>query len=321
MEEYDNNYYNLDEFTESNDMFEDFISRCSYKNSEQREQDPLKVSTITVVFNASDGINPKMIYERMILDDNIGYIEYDNDNVRGIKNSKMSKAKKAKKALKAKLAQDKRKNNKHCPFANQFSIGINCKNPEHEHKNPVCAKMFANGKIHMTGCKCLEEVKTIYNTLKMKLEEINTEYKCGDKVITVSPVKNLKDFADIDVHIEMINGTFRSNYEVNLNSLYKKIKETYEDDEVYVNFQNKSKFRFDLLKLGIYDEAKNKFKTPKISVYNSGAVNINSTDKDALYAAYDIASKILEDNFEELVKKEFIYDETFFDELSTISEE
>lgn len=308
MEEYDNNYYDIDEFAESNDMFEDFISRCTFKDEIQKKQDPLKVSTITVVFNASDGINPKMIYERIFLDDNIGYIEYDNNNIRGIKTKKKKKKKKIKKNV------DKRKNNKHCPFANQFSIGINCKNPEHEHKNPVCVKMFANGKIHMTGCKCLEEVETIYNTLKMKLEEIKIKYMCGVKVVTVNPVKNLKDFKDIDVHIEMINGTFRTNYDINLNNLYKKIKEEYNDDEVYINFQNKSKFRFDLLKLGIYDEVKNKFKTPKVSVYNSGAVNINSTDKDALYQAYETSSKFLEKHFEVLVKREFIYDETFFDE-------
>lgn len=309
MEEFDNTYYDIDDFKESNEMFEEFVSRCTFKDVLRKKQDPLKVSTITVVFNGSDGINPKMIYERLIIDDYIGYIEYDCNNIRGIRTKKKKKKKKVVKNT------DKRKNNKNCPFANQFSIGINCQNPDHSHKNPICVKLFANGNIQMTGCKGLDEVEVIFNILKMKLEEIKTEYKCGEKTIVVSPVKNLKDFKDIEVNIEMINGTFRTNYDINLNNLYKKVKEVYTDEEVYVNFQNKSKFRFDLLKLGHYDERKNKYKTPKIFIYNSGAVNINSTDKDALYSAYEQSSKFLEEHFEDLVKREIIYDETFFEEV------
>ena len=41
MEQFDNKYYDNDEFKESNDLFESFLSKCTFKNISLPKQDPL----------------------------------------------------------------------------------------------------------------------------------------------------------------------------------------------------------------------------------------------------------------------------------------
>ena len=308
--EYDTeNYYNLEEFKESNDLFENFLSRCSYVHQEKVPQGNFKVSTMTISGNFCDDINLTMVYQRLFLDEDIAYIECSKDSIRGCKNKKKAKYKKK---TKKKKSTDKRKKGKGSPFSNQISIGFNCNNCEHNHNNPICVKLFKNGKIHMTGCKNLEEVRNTYNKLYEKVTVINTQYKLGDKTITINSVTNIKVADDIDFHVEMVNGTFKTNFKIDLNKLYSKLKENYTDDDIFINCEKKTQLVCYLKKFKVMNVKKQKEKIPSVFIYNSGSINIIAISLEILMNSYKLISEFVEENHGELVEQEIVYDESFF---------
>ena len=302
------NYYDLVEFKESNDSFEEFLSRCTYVHKEKVPQVPFKISTMTISGNFCDGTNPTMIYQRLYLDEDIAYIEFTK-NVRGSKDKKKPKYKKKDKKKKS---TDKRKKGKGSPFSNQLSIGFKCENCEHTHNNPICVKLFQNGKIHMTGCKNLEEVKTIYNKLYEKIVNIKTEYTLGGKSITINCVTKIKKHDDVNFHVEMVNGTFKTNYKIDLTKLYSKLTEIYTDEDIFINCEKKTQLVCYLKKYKFMNVKKQKEKTPSVFIYNSGSINIIAISLELLMKSYKLISEFVDEHFEDLVEAEIVYDETFF---------
>ena len=303
------NYYNLEEFKESNDLFESFLSRCTYVENVKVPQGQFKISTMTISGNYCDNINLTMVFQRLLLDEDIAYIECSKDSIRGCKNKKTAKYKKKEKKKKI---TDKRKKGKGSPFSNQISIGFLCNDCTHKHNNPICVKLFKNGKIHITGCKNLEEVKKIYNKLYEKINNIKTEYKLGTKTITISCVDNIRKHEDIDFHIEMVNGTFKTNFKIDLNNLYSKLKDNYTEDELFINCEKKTQLVCYLKKFKIMNVKKQKEKVPSVFIYNSGSINIIAVGLDILMNSYKLISEFIDANYKDLIEAEIIYDESFF---------
>jgi len=311
IKEYDQEtYYDLSEFKEANDLFETFLNKCTIVKHQKVEQGGFSPSTMTITTIFCDEINVKMVFQRLVIDKDIVYIEESKDSVRGIKNKKKSTYKKKNKMKKK--SNDKRKLGKGSPFSNQISIGFSCNECGHNHKNPICVKIFKNGRVQMTGCKNIEEIERVYTKLYNKINSIKTEYNFNGQKIIISPVKNIKIFKDVVIKTEMINGTFKVNYKIDLNKLYSKLKEVYGDDDIYMNHEKKSPLICYLKKFEIFDAKKSKNKCPSVFVYNSGSINIIATSLDLLMTSYEFISVFCDKYFEDLDETELIYDETFF---------
>ena len=88
------NYYNLEEFKESNDLFHSFLSRCTFIHNEKVPQSKFRISTMTISGNFCIDINLVMVYQRVFLDKDIAYIESSKESIRGCKKKKTVKYKK-----------------------------------------------------------------------------------------------------------------------------------------------------------------------------------------------------------------------------------
>lgn len=303
-----NEYYNLNEFKESNKIFDDFLLNCKYKIIKKLPQEKFKVSTMTITSNFCENVNIKMIYERLKLNENIVYIENGKNNLRGTKKIKTKKSYCKKKIIKK---MDKRKLGKGKPFSNQISIGIKCHNENHKHNNPICLKIFKNGNIQMTGCKNNEEIKKMYNIMFNNIQKINTEYLYKNKIINIYPICNIKSFNAINIKVEMINGTFKCNFKINLNKLFELIQRKFTDDEIFINCEKKTTLICYLKKYKTLNKIKNKEKCPSVFIYNTGAINIIAINKDILMKTYSLISNFIDQNYDEIVQKEINFDQNF----------
>jgi len=274
-------YYNLPEYTDANTQFEDYLDSCKIIQDEHKEIGKLKVSTITITTPFCKDINLKTIYDNIKLNDEIIYIQFGKNNVRGVKKS-------------AKVKESK--TDKKVSFSNQLSVGIQCCDPEHNHKNPISIKIFKNGNMQMTGSKTIKEAEIMFNKLVKNLDPIEN---C---------VVDIKPFHEDNIQIEMINGTFIVNYKVDLEKLSNFFTSNYDQTDVYVNTEKKSPVACYLKRFGYIDERKKKEKTPSVFVYNSGAVNIISSSKEILYNSYDFMKDVFYKNYEEVVEKKFIFE-------------
>jgi hypothetical protein len=302
--DYQKKYYNLEDFNEANKEFEEFLSRCTYIDIEKIPQNKFTVSTMTITTKFSDNeVNIKMIYQRLLLDDEIKYIE-NGKNVRG---EKIKKKKTYNIQKKERKSNDKRKLNKGNPFSNQISIGFLCNIKNHIHNKPICVKIFKNGRIQMTGCKSLEEVKITYNKLYKKINNIKIEYYLDTKKINIYAVKDIKKLEDIKINTEMANGTFSTNYKINLSKLYVKLIEIYNDEEIFINRDKKTQIVCYLKKFKYFNEKKKKEKIPSVFIYNSGSINIIAINLEILMNSYKLISNFMDKYYKELIEVEIKY--------------
>ena len=244
-----------------------------------------------------------MVYQRLKLDDDIKYIESSKTNIRGVKNKKTKTYKKNNK----KKIIDKRKIGKGSPFSNQISIGFICKNKDHSHKNPICIKLFKNGKIHMTGCKNLEEVEHFYNKLYNKINNIKTEYTINDRIINIYPIKNIKEYDQNNVLVDMVNGTFKTNFKIDLSKFFKKIKEVYAEEDIFINYQKKTQLICYLKKYKITNIEKRIEKQPSIFIYNSGSINVIAVSLEILHKSYELISSFIDKYHDEIIEIDITY--------------
>jgi hypothetical protein len=315
MDEYNDKYYELDEFKEANELFDSFLSRCKIIKQKKEKQDDFSISTMTIVTNMCDNINVKMVFQRLKIDKDIQYIESGGKEVRGEKDIKKSSYKKKEKKKKIK---DKRKLGKGSPFSNQISIGFKCDIHGHIHNNPICVKLFKNGRIQMTGCKDIDEVKYVYNKLYTKLNNIETIYYLNSKEIRIFPVQNIRTFEELDIKTEMINGTFSTKCKIDLNKILNKLKEVHmndndeTEDDIYINSEKKSPLICYLKLFGIYDKKKSKNKIPSVFIYNSGAINIIAINEEIIMKSYEFISNFVDKYYDDIVETDIQFDETFF---------
>lgn len=281
-------YYDKEKFKEANLVFESYLNSCTI-NLEKMSFEDFNISTITTIIKIADKINIKVLYEQIPLSNDIIYLEF-NDTVKGKRN---------KKKLKDNKSSDKRMKKKGKCFSNQLSIGFNCK--EHYHKKPICVKIFSKGSLTVTGVKSNEEIKRVLEKLYELINNIKTEYRFNDKIIQLYPYENLFKVEDIKINIETINGSFKCNFNINLKNMKKIISSKYKDGEIYIKNNRPALIELDLLFYKNYDKRKNKDKTPKLSIYGTGSIVINSINEKILYKSYEFIKKFITDNYNDVI--------------------
>lgn len=285
-------YYDKEKFKEANLVFESYLNSCTI-NLEKMSFEDFNISTITTIIKIADKINIKVLYEQIPLSNDIIYLEF-NDTVKGKRN---------KKKLKDNKSSDKRMKKKGKCFSNQLSIGFNCK--EHYHKKPICVKIFSKGSLTVTGVKSNEEIKRVLEKLYELINNIKTEYRFNDKIIQLYPYENLFKVEDIKINIETTNGSFKCNFNINLKNMKKIISSKYKDGEIYIKNNRSGLIELYLLFYKNYDKRKNKDKTPKLSIYGTGSIVINSINEKILYKSYEFIKKFITDNYNDVIDKNY----------------
>ena len=274
-------YYNLREFKKTNELFENYLKKCDIITDEIGNFSDFKISTITSIIKIASNLYLKILFENIDINENIAYIEYKN-KIKGFKEKKKKKKNND---------NDKRKRNKGKTFANQLSIGFLCK--EHIHNKPICVKIFSKGSLTITGTKSSQEIKYICNLLLDIFQNINKKFLYKDQEIILFPYKNLVNKENISINIETINGSFKTNYKINLNNLKEKIREFYNSNKIYIKSNRAALLELDLKFYEFFDKRKNKLKTPKISIYGTGSIVINSINEDLLNKSYIFIKEFL----------------------------
>ena len=212
-------YYNYPEFKDANSVFEEYLSTLTFIKMDDKNKSCFNITTMTATCLLFTNIitheHIKKIYDNIEITDEIIYIQLDKNNIKG------NKKKKEKKYIKdkPKTTNDKRKKNKGSPFSNQISIGI--KNSTSNTNNSICMKIFNNGKIHLTGCKSIDEIKYVFNKIKNIIQKI-------------IPSIELYDFKEDELNIVMANGTYYCGFELDLINLRKIIRKKFTEDEMFI---------------------------------------------------------------------------------------
>jgi TATA-box binding protein (TBP) (component of TFIID and TFIIIB) len=291
-----NKYYNIKEFQESNELFEKYLTKCQIEKNYNNDQKDFQISTITSIINIGKLFNLKVLFENIEYNPDIVYMEYQNQ-IKGIKKMKNKKKKNN--------SNDKRKRNKGKTFANQLSIGFSCK--EHNHKKPICVKMFRKGNLTITGTKSYKEIENICFKIINIIKNINTKYKYEEEEIIIYPYEELIEFKDLNINVETINGSYKNNFQINLNDFKYKIREFYNKEQIYIKSNRSALIELDLNIYKFFDKRKNKLKTPKISVYGTGSIVINSMNEELLYKSYDFIKQFFDEHCESIIDKDYIF--------------
>ena len=158
------------------------------------ESSELRISTMTGVCNISSKVNLNVIYNYLVLDKYIKYIEYGNFPTKG---------------LKIKQISDKKANKKKV-FFNQITILISIDNHD------ANIKLFNNGSISMTGLKSekigIKAVEYLISLIKIAKMDENNE--------TIYAVNNKDECKLNDFKIVLINSDFYAGFEIKRSELH-----------------------------------------------------------------------------------------------------
>ena len=292
-----NKYYHLPEFKKANELYETYLKTCEITIDQNGEFTEFKISTITSIIKIATNLNLKILFENIDINENIAYIEF-KDQIKGFKEKKKIKKK-------IKKDNDKRKRNKGKTFANQLSIGFLCK--KHIHKKPICIKIFRKGSLTITGTKSSNEIEHVCYQLLDIFQNTNKIFKFNDQEITLIPYENLINRGDLSISIETVNGSFKTNYKINLIDFRHKIRELYNADKIYIKSNRAALLELDLKIYEFFDKRKNKLKTPKISIYGTGSIVINSINEDLLMKTYNFIKEFLIKYKDNVIDKNYVF--------------
>lgn len=151
--------------------------------------DNLRISVMTGICKISDEIILKNLYENVIINDKIKYIEISSDKFKGYSEKNEKK---------------KRKNTKKKCFFNQITM--------HIYNNKIInVKIFNNGKIQMTGLKTQEQG---LETIKILINELKNINKTDSLIYSDQLSIN-------DYEIVMVNTDFDIKYKINRELLHR----------------------------------------------------------------------------------------------------
>lgn len=154
--------------------------------------DNLRISTITALSGFDTNIELKLLYDNIVIDDKIKFIQWGINNTKG-KSNKINKRKIKKKEV----------------FYNQVTI--------HYYLNKIInIKIFNNGQIQMTGLKEVEHGQIVVESICNLIKDINNQIKDNNNKI----VDN-KDFKVNKYKIVLINSDFDIKYNVNRDILHR----------------------------------------------------------------------------------------------------
>jgi hypothetical protein len=290
-------YYDLPDFKKANSLFENFLNNCEFEEEEESVFSSFNISTITSIIKIATFLNLKVLFESIDLSSDIAYIEFKNQ-IKGIKEQKKLKYKNT-------TTGDKRKRNKGKTFANQLSIGFLC--TEHIHKKPICVKIFSKGSLTITGTKSSNEINKICNLLLSIFSKINKIFVFQNKEIILLPYKNLVTEENVSISVETVNGSFKTNYKINLIHFKKKIREFYQSEKIYIKSNRSALLELDLKIYGFFDKRKKKLKTPKISIYGTGSIVINSINEELLFKSYEFIKKFLLEHKKDIIDQNYVF--------------
>ena len=292
------------DFNKANDLFEQYINSCDVIKMDYVKPSPLVISTITVTGCIGSLVNDEIIYNCVELNNDVIYLE-KGARIRGDKPAK--KRKRAKKNENNRFSKvDKRKRGKGKSFSNQVSLGI--KGILEKHKKPINVKLFKNGRIHMAGCRSLEEGKGVFKIIIKEIKKIPTKHKISgtNRIIDIYPIENMKNENDSDLTINMINSTFKTNFKIEQLKLYNLLKSKYDITQVFTTYNNcmSSPVRVYLKCFSTYDEKKKRYKQPSLFIYRSGSVNVVVPEIHLLDDAYNFINSFFREHYEEIVQED-----------------
>ena len=155
--------------------------------------DKLHISTMTFISEIDSSIDLKNLYEKLNISDEIRYIEYGKNPVKG---EKINKIKKPRQKKEKKF------------FYNQLTLHI-------YNEKIVNTKIFNNGKIKMTGVKNMDQGKRVANIFLEKLTSLSTE----DKEVILD---NL-DTKITKYKVALINSDFSIGFKINRELLHRTV--------------------------------------------------------------------------------------------------
>lgn len=281
----------------NDDAFDNIIDYNTKEDvPEMPEPEDLKISTISMYMKFCNGIQYRLLYENIPINDEIIYVKF-NDNIRGHKEEK------TKRQITKFLKKKKKRTN---DFNNQVSVGIlgNLKN----HKQPINVKIFKNGSILMVGCKAEKEGEYVYNVLKKNLENLYVTFKLEDspgglEEVEVPIINEINSIENADLKIaNMVNCTFKINYKVNLEKMYRRLQEM-DIPNISILYTPciSSGIRIYLEEFFIYDKKKNQKKTPSICCFKE-SVNMNVPKKDFIEPTHKFIKNFLREQYTNIVE-------------------
>lgn len=278
----------------NDELFDEMVDYKEQESvPEMPEPEPLRISTISMYMKFCNGIQYRLLYENIPINDEIVYVKF-NDMVRGYKEEK------TKRQITKFLKKKKKRTD---DFNNQVSVGIlgELKN----HKQPINVKIFKNGSILMVGCKAEEEGEYVYNVLYKHLKDLYVKFKLEDtnELIEIPIANEINSKEKIDLKIaNMINCTFKINYRVNLEKLYNVLMElNLPDISILYTPCISSGIRIYLEKYYIYDKKKNQKKTPSICCFKE-SVNMNVPKKEFIEPTHKFIISILRDYYDKIIE-------------------
>lgn len=264
-----------------NNQFESFLNL-------KELPDDLMISTMTITCSIKTEFNVE----------NIGkYIEISDKDIMGVIYSDDEKYHRIVKSLIKKKKKKKKKKKEKKTFYNQVTLKMKSSKKD----KPVNVKLFRNGSIQMTGCKCIEDCILVLKILCDKLkEEKYVLYKEEEKIEKKEFVSN-KEILEIEnienVKVVMINSNFNIGFKIDREELYKillneKIVATYEPCvHACVNIKYNT------------EKEINKKNIISIFVFESGAIIITGAKKKRdIVEAYKFITNKLKDNFNKIIK-------------------
>jgi TATA-box binding protein (TBP) (component of TFIID and TFIIIB) len=268
------------------DLFKNIINLNDYPLPKN-----LLISTMTIICKFKD--------TDLLVNNIAEYIELE-PNGRGIVSISLGTLPEHNRRVSSDLSKRKTKRKQKRKFYNQVTMEIFAKNPD----KLINCKIFNNGTIQLTGCKSVENLLCVLNTLFSKLsEEIS--------IITTKKEHIYKPFAtNMDnlrldklyfFNIVMINCNFDAGYKIDREELFSITKKnniiaTYEPGRhacVNIKYQY-----IDSDNVG--EESKNK--QISIFVFESGKVIITGSSKRShIIKAYDFITNLLSLNKKEIL--------------------
>jgi len=266
----------------NNDIFKDIIDLNDYPLPNN-----LLISTMTIICKFQD---------TSLLVSNIAeYIEL-NPDAKGIVSISLGTLPEHNRRIKSELSKKKTKRKPKRKFYNQVTMEIFARNPD----KLINCKIFNNGTIQLTGCKSVENLLCVLNTLSSKLSDeisiINTKKEHIYKPFATN-MDNLKLDKLYFFNIVMINCNFDAGYKIDREELFSITKKnnitaTYEPGRhacVNIKYQYMCPKEINDKQISIF-------------VFESGKVIITGSSKrDHIVKAYDFITNLLLINKKEIL--------------------
>jgi len=253
----------------------------------------LPANMIISTISATGKINCKINLENIDK-----YMKLSADNIMSIKYSGKLRS------LEKKKTRSRKHKDIRC-FENQLTMEIKV-----NELKKINVKIFKNGSFQMTGCKSITDCNIVINKLIFRLTSIlalmdKTTNEIVEKPFIdeiVDPNNEIKVYA---FKIDMINSNFSVNYLINRESLYNillsnKINCRYEPCIhacVNIKFQIENE----------YNPNTDANKIVSIFVFQSGNIIITGArNKNQICKSYEYINTILQNNYNNIVKKDLI---------------